>query len=165
VSKVTWSNNYFRKFCEQAVIIDSILIQGDRKVTQPIFIDGCNSVQLDCINKHTISLWLYKNLHKSRHVVTYSPFPQLSSNNRSARMSFSQVQRMFIVERYLVSRSCLNYHNEFRDTFPDFPVPNKSTISLLVKRFRDTRTLYRVVSNVRKRVNASLNAVDISNTT
>jgi hypothetical protein len=53
-------------------------------------------------------------------------------------MSFSQVQRVFIVEHYLASRSYLTCQNEFRDTFPDSPVPNKSTVSRLVNRFRDT---------------------------
>jgi hypothetical protein len=81
---------------------------------------------------------------------------QLSSNSRSARVSFSQVQRVFIVEHYLASRSYLTCQNEFRDTFPDFPVPNKSTVSRLVNRFRDTGTLHRVASNMRKRVNACI---------
>jgi hypothetical protein len=53
-------------------------------------------------------------------------------------MSFSQMQRVFIVEHYLASRTYLTCQNEFRDTFPDSPVPNKSTISRLVNRFRDT---------------------------
>jgi Fe2+ or Zn2+ uptake regulation protein len=53
-------------------------------------------------------------------------------------MSFSQVQRVFIVEHYLASRSYLTCENEFRDTFPDSPVPNKPTIYRLVNRFRDT---------------------------
>jgi hypothetical protein len=53
-------------------------------------------------------------------------------------MSFSQVQRVFIVEHYLASRSYLTCQNEFMDTFPDSPVPNKSTISRLVNHFRDT---------------------------
>jgi hypothetical protein len=79
-------------------------------------------------------------------------------------MSFSQVQRAFIVEHYLASRSYLTCQNEFSDTFPDSPVPNKSTVSHLVNRLLDTGTLHRVASNMRKRVNASLNAVDISNT-
>jgi hypothetical protein len=48
------------------------------------------------------------------------------------------VQRVFIVEHYLASRSYLTCQNEFRDTFPDSPVPNKSTVSRLVNRFRDT---------------------------
>jgi hypothetical protein len=38
----------------------------------------------------------------------------------------------------LASCSSLIYQNEFRDTFPDSPVPNESTISHLVYRFRDT---------------------------
>jgi hypothetical protein len=78
---------------------------------------------------------------------------QLSFNSRSARMSFSRVQRVFIVEHYLVSRSYLTCHNEFRDTLPEYPVPNKSTVSRLVNRFRDTGTLHRVALNMRKIVN------------
>jgi hypothetical protein len=69
-------------------------------------------------------------------------------------MSLSQVQRVFIIEHYLASRSYLTCHNEFKDTFPDSPVPNKSTISRLVNRFRDTETLHRVASDMRKKVNA-----------
>jgi hypothetical protein len=85
-----------------------------------------------------------------------APVRQLSFNSRSARMCFSQVQRVFIVEHCLASRSYLTCHSEFRDTFPDSPVPNKSTISRLVNRFRDTGTLHRVASNSRKRVNACI---------
>jgi hypothetical protein len=53
-----------------------------------------------------------------------APVRQLSFNSRCARMSFSQVQRVFIVEHYLASRSCSTHQNEFKDTFPDSPVPN-----------------------------------------
>jgi hypothetical protein len=69
-----------------------------------------------------------------------APVLQLSSNSRSARMSFSQVQRVFIVEYCLVSRSYLTCQKEFRDTFLDSPVTNKSTVSRLVNCFRDTET-------------------------
>jgi hypothetical protein len=71
-------------------------------------------------------------------------------------MSFSQVQQVFIVDHYLASRSYLTCQNEFRETFPDPPVPNKSTISRLVNRFRDTGTLHRVASDMRKRMNACI---------
>jgi hypothetical protein len=84
------------------------------------------------------------------------PVCQLSFNSRSTRMSFSQVQREFIVEHCMVPRSYLTCQNEFRDTFPDSPAPNKSTISRLVNRFRDTGILHRVASNMRKRVNACI---------
>jgi hypothetical protein len=40
----------------------------------------------------------------------------------------------FLKSAHLASRP---YQNEFRDTFPDFPVPNQLT-SRLVNRFRDT---------------------------
>jgi hypothetical protein len=63
---------------------------------------------------------------------------QLFFNSQSARMFFSQMQWVFIVEHYLASHSYLTYENEFRDTFPDSSVPNKSTISRLLNRFRDT---------------------------
>jgi hypothetical protein len=67
-----------------------------------------------------------------------APVRQMSSRSRSARMSFWQMQRVFIAEHYLVSRSYLTCQNEFRDTIPDSPVPNKSTVSRLVNRFCDT---------------------------
>jgi hypothetical protein len=104
-----------------------------------IFIDSCNSVQFDWINKHTISLWLYNSPRRSHHVVTCSrQSVSCLFNSRSARMYFSHVQRVFIVEHHLASRPFLTYQNEFRDTFPDSPVPRRSTISRLVNRFRDT---------------------------
>jgi hypothetical protein len=53
-------------------------------------------------------------------VTIQEPLRQLSSNSPTARMSFSQVQRVFIVEHYLASRSYLICQNEFRDTFPEF---------------------------------------------
>jgi hypothetical protein len=68
-----------------------------------------------------------------------APVRHLAFSSRSARMSFSQVQRVFIVEHYLASRSYLNCQNEFRDTFPDSPEPNKSTIRHLVYRLRHCR--------------------------
>jgi hypothetical protein len=66
----------------------------------------------------------------------------LSFYNRSVRVSFSQVQRVFVVEHCLASRLYVTCQNEFRDTFPDYPVPNRSTLSRLMNRFRDTRCLY-----------------------
>jgi hypothetical protein len=53
-------------------------------------------------------------------------------------MSFSQVQQVFIVAHCLASRSYSTCQNEFRDTFPDSLVPNKSTVSRLLNRFSDT---------------------------
>jgi hypothetical protein len=67
-----------------------------------------------------------------------APVLQLPSNSRSARMPFSQVQRVFIVKHCLASRSYSTCQNEFRDTFTNSPVPNKWTISRLVNGFRDT---------------------------
>jgi hypothetical protein len=101
-----------------------------------IFSVGCNSIQFDWINKHTISLWQYKSPRRSRHVVTCSR--QSVSCLQTVEVQgclFSQVQRVFIIEHYLASRSYLTCQKEFRDTFPDSPVPNKSTISRLVNRF------------------------------
>jgi hypothetical protein len=120
-----------------------------------IFIDGCNSIQLDWINKHTIAVTIQEPTQVTSCFNLLVPVLQLSSSSRSARMSFSQVQRLFIVEHYLASRSYLTCQNGFRDTFPDSPVPNKSTVSRL-NRFRDTGTLHRVASNMRKRVNACI---------
>jgi hypothetical protein len=117
-----------------------------------IFIGGCSSVQFDWINKHTVSLWLYS--------------PSGVFNSRSARMSFSQVQRVFIVQHYLASRSYLTCQNEFRDTFLVSPVPNRSTVSRLVNRFRSLQKHFTELYQTwgKEWIHASLNAVDISNT-
>jgi hypothetical protein len=42
---------------------------------------------------------------------------------------------------------------EFKDTFPDLPPQNKSTLSRLVNRFSDTGTVRRIASNMRKTAN------------
>jgi hypothetical protein len=77
------------------------------------------------------------------------PVRQLSFNSRSARI-FSQVQRVFIVKHYLASRSYSTYQNELRDTFPDSPVPNKSTISRLVNHFRDMKSSLDCIKHEKK---------------
>jgi hypothetical protein len=69
------------------------------------------------------------------------PVCQLSSNSWSVRMSFSQVQRVFIVKHYLASCSYLTCQNEFRDIFPNSPVPDKSTVFHLVNCFCDTESM------------------------
>jgi hypothetical protein len=81
-------------------------------------------------------------------------------------MSFSQVQRVFIFEHYLASRSYLTCQNQFRDTFPDSPAPDKSTVSRQVNRFRDTGSVQDRNRSGRPSVlsDDSLDAVDISNT-
>jgi hypothetical protein len=54
--------------------------------------------------------------------------PSVVCQHSSARLYFSQVQRVFTVENCLASRSYLTCHNVFRDTFHDSPVPNKSIV-------------------------------------
>jgi hypothetical protein len=76
------------------------------------------------------------------HCNLLTPVYQLSPNNWSARMSFSQVKQVFTVEQYLASHSYLTCQNEFMDTFPDSPVPNKSKVSHLVNHFHDTRSTH-----------------------
>jgi hypothetical protein len=85
-----------------------------------------------------------------------APVRHLSSNGRSAGMSFSQMQRLFNVEHCVASRSYVICQNEFRDI-----VPNKRTISRLANLFSDTGTVDRAASDMRKRLLTK--AVDISN--
>jgi hypothetical protein len=56
----------------------------------------------------------------------------------------------------VASRFCLTCQNEFRDTFPDFPVPHTSTVSRAVNRLRNTGTVHQVAIGTRKRVNACI---------
>jgi hypothetical protein len=95
----------------------------------------------------------YKRVHAGHTSCSnlLAPVRHLSSNSGSSRISFSQEQRVFIFEHYLSSRSYFTCQNEFRDTFPDSPVPNKSTISHLVNRFRHCRIIQLVASNTRKK--------------
>jgi transposase len=53
-------------------------------------------------------------------------------------MVFSQDQCVFILEHYFSTRSYTEYQNEFRNSFPDSAMPNKSTIQRFVDRFRET---------------------------
>jgi hypothetical protein len=131
------------------------VIEKSRNPCQ-IFINGCNSIKFDLIHKHYIAVTIQEPTQVISCCNLLAPIRNLSSNSRSARMSFSQVQRVFIVEHYLASRSYLTCQNEFRDTFYDSPVPNKLTVSRLVNRFRGTGTLQRFASNMRKRVNTCI---------
>lgn len=53
-------------------------------------------------------------------------------------MSFSQEQRVFLLEQYFTSHSYEFAIDQFRVTYPDVSVPNKSTLTRLIRRFRET---------------------------
>jgi hypothetical protein len=72
------------------------------------------------------------------HVVTCSRHFVSCLSTIEVQGCLFHTQRVFIVEHCLASRPYLTCQNEFRDTFLDSPVPDKSTISRLVNRFRDT---------------------------
>jgi hypothetical protein len=131
-----------------------------------LVIDCCNSIKFDWINRHNIAVTIQEPTQVTSCCNLLAQVRHLSSSSRSARMSFSQVQRVFIVEHYLASRSYLTCQNEFRDTFPDSPVPSKSTISRLVDRFPSVQKLFTELHQTRGKewMHASLNAVNISNT-
>jgi hypothetical protein len=59
------------------------------------------------------------------------------------------MQRVFIVEHCLASRSYLTGQKEFRDTFPDCAAPQKFDSISSGELFRGTETVYRIVSNMR----------------
>jgi hypothetical protein len=103
-----------------------------------IFIYGCNSVQFDWINRYTVSLWLFKSPHRSHHVVIFSH--QSISCLQTVEVQgclFLQVQQVFIVKHCLAYCSYLTCQNEFRNKFPDSPVPHKLTVSRLVNSCHD----------------------------
>jgi hypothetical protein len=131
-----------------------------------IFIYGCSSVQFDWINKHTISLWLYNSSRRSRHVVTCSR--QSVSCLQTVDVQgclFSHVQRVFIVDHYLASRSCVTCQNEFRDNVPILLCQTIRqylvwwTVSVTQELFTGLHQTWG-----REWVYASLNEVDISDT-
>jgi len=53
-------------------------------------------------------------------------------------LSFSQEQRVFLVKQYFASRSYACVVDEFRVKYLDVAVPNNSTITRLITRFRET---------------------------
>jgi len=53
-------------------------------------------------------------------------------------MSFSQEQCVFIVEQHFTSRSYACVIDKFRVKYPNVAVPNNSTITRLITRFRET---------------------------
>jgi len=55
-------------------------------------------------------------------------------------MSFSQEQRVFIVERYFTSHSYACVVDKFRVKYLDVSVPNNSTITRLIARFHESGT-------------------------
>jgi hypothetical protein len=81
---------------------------------------------------------------------------RLSFSSRSARTSFSQVQRVFIVEHCLSSRSYLNCQNSFRDTFSDPSVPNKPAECRLANRFWSLQKSFIGLHKIRNVVNACI---------
>jgi hypothetical protein len=121
------------------------VIQGDRKAKQPILKYLLTvSIQYRSFGliTHSIAVTIQEPTQVTSCCNLLAPVHQLSSNSRSAMMSSSQVQRVFIVEHYLAARSYLTCQNEFRDTFTDSPVPNKSAIFRLVNRFRSLQKLF-----------------------
>jgi hypothetical protein len=53
-------------------------------------------------------------------------------------MVYSRAERVFILERYLASKSFAAIREAFSNAYPDKEVPNKTTVHLLVTQFRDT---------------------------
>jgi hypothetical protein len=105
-----------------------------------IFFYVCSSVQFDFINKHAVSLWLYKSI-TSRHVVTWSLLVVTSLSKVEVQDFFFFTKCKASVEHYLASRSHLACQNVFRDAFPSSPVPNKPTVSRVVYSFRSLQQI------------------------
>jgi hypothetical protein len=135
------------------------VIKKSRKRVK-IFIGGCSSVHFSWINKHNFAVVVREATQG--HVLLYHAraSPSVVFNSRSARMYFSHVQRVFIVEHCLASRSLLTCQNEFRDTFSYPPVPKRLAIHS-----RDAGILHRIASNMKKEwMHATPNALDVCST-
>jgi hypothetical protein len=129
-----------------------------------ILTDGCNSVQFDWINKHTVSLWLYNSPRRSRHVVKFTcPSGRFSSNIRSKRMSFSHMNQLHIVEHYLTSRSYSTRRIDFRLHFQNLPCET-NRLSLVWLTVSVTQEIFTGLHQTWEKQwkHASLNTVDSS---
>jgi hypothetical protein len=160
-----WRLSQCVKICANFVqLLTGMYIHSNRKVMQPILKYLLkDAIQFNCINKNAILLWLYKRPCGSRHIVPCLHQSVSCLSTVKVQGFLSPGQWFFIVEHYLASHSYLTSQNEFRDTFPDSPMPNKLTISHLVKHFYD-----KLFTKLNKKwgkqwMHASLYAVDISN--
>jgi hypothetical protein len=63
---------------------------------------------------------------------------QLRKSCASANMVYSRVERMFILEHYLTSKSFAAVREAFSNAYLDKEVLNKTTIHRLVTKFRET---------------------------
>lgn len=70
---------------------------------------GCNLIQFGWTNR--VSLWLYTSPHRSRHVVGCTRQSVSCLQQSKPKISFAHVQRVFIVEVYLLPRSYLACQN------------------------------------------------------
>jgi hypothetical protein len=110
-------------------------IQCDRKVAQPILkyllMFAIRYISIRLINTQYRSDSTEPTQATSSCNLLASIF-RLSSG--SSRMSFSQVQHVFIAEHYPASHSYLICQNECTDTFPYPVVPNRSPVFRLMDR-------------------------------
>jgi hypothetical protein len=119
------------------------IIQGDwsHSIHNRMFTDCWNSMRFDWISKYIIAVSVQQPTQVKSCCNLLTPVRQLSSNGRSAKTPFSQAQRLFTAEHRLASRSDLiTWQTGFRGTVPNSPVPNKSTVSGLVNRFRSLQS-------------------------
>jgi hypothetical protein len=114
----TWVNVCCEIFTPNAFLGRDTGCSKSHAICIKIFIDGYNSVQSDWINKHIISLWLFKSPRRSRHVVTC--LRQSISWLKTVEMQGFLFHKC-IVEHCLASLSSLTCQNECRDTFRDYP--------------------------------------------
>ena len=78
---------------------------------------------------------------KNMHVIDIGSVARCSEQSEvrcAVDMSFSQEQRVFIVEHYFSSLSYARVVNEFCEKYPGDKVPNNSTITRLIALFRET---------------------------
>jgi hypothetical protein len=105
-----------------------------------ICIDVCNSIQFEWLKTQNIAVTIQEPTQVTSCSNLLAPVRHLSSNSRSARMSFSHVQRVFIVEHYLASLSYLTCQKECRDTLPD---SKKRTAQILFRSTFGVKRRYR----------------------
>jgi hypothetical protein len=120
---------------------ERLQIQGDRKVTQPIL------KYLLMVTIQYNSIGLINTQYRCDDTRAHTGHAMLQPVRAGPSVVFKQLKckDVFFTSATSVhcrtlydTRSYLTFQNWFRDTFPDSPMPDKSTMCRLVNRFRDT---------------------------
>lgn len=85
--------------------------------------------------------------------------------SKGAIIPYNRKQRTFIIDDYFATSSHAMVRNRPVNAFPDFPLPNKSTIKRFVDKFRQSNNIENLKPTPMKRVLCAEKGDEIRNNT